>query len=954
MKKFFSIWVVCTIASFAPARIVHAGDWGSASKPTPGTATLAREIIPPSPVDPGAAESHPDYILVGFKKGISAQNKLNAHASIGAERVRSFRRIAVDVVRVRKDRDREALIAAYRKRTDVAYAEPNYIVTKSTIPNDPDFGQLWGLRNTGQSGGTPGADIAVTNVWATHGTGSTNIMVAVIDTGIDYTHQDLTANIWINPGEIAGNTIDDDGNGIVDDIYGARWIDGTGLPTSGDPMDGNNHGTHVSGTIGGHGNNGVGVAGVNWRVRLMALKFLDDTGSGFTADAIAAIEYAIDKGAHLSNNSWGGGGYSQALKDAIDAAGAANQLFIAAAGNSASDNDASPSYPASYSSSNIIAVASSDRNDARSSFSSYGRTSVDIAAPGSAIYSSVPGDNYDTFNGTSMATPHVAGAAALLWSLHPAASHETVKKWMLQGAQPVPAWQGSILSGGRLHVSESARLAALPGSVAPMINFVAASQEGDHSISLAWTNPSTNLWFSAVIIRRATNAFPARWDAGEPAYTGTDEALDDSPLTVGQRYFYSGWAVYTNAGNTYYSAPAYAQSRVGGEPDDYFTEVFSGGDNDLAFTTLTLVTNGGLNRYQAFADPATAFPTDPSGGTPLILTDDNWVGVTVNGGQKVSLYRADYTNFFVGANGYLSFGTGDTEYTESAGSHFRIPRISALFDDLDPSSGGTVSWKQAPDRVAVTYENIPEFGNNNQNSYQIELFFDGTIRLTWLALDARDGLAGLSSGDGTPINFLESNLSDYPSIDPLRITPRTGFSTSGEAGGPFTPAGMNYLLTNAGPSSLSWSVAAKPGWVDVDPPTGTLSPGETALVILAVNTNAPLLDFGLYPSPVTFSNQLTGRTHTRPASLAVTRPGFTAIYFADAFAGSNFILPALQSRGYAVDEADSWEDFNLKLAATNATLAVALNQAGPPEMDIAALENHLQGGGRLLAADWSR
>jgi subtilisin family serine protease len=248
------------------------------------------------------------------------------------------------------------------------YAEPDYVVHALMTPNDPSFGLLWGLHNVGQTSGTGDADIDAPEAWDVT-RGSAAVVVGIIDTGIDYTHPDLAANSWVNTAEIPGNGIDDDGNGYVDDVRGWDFVN-----NDNDPMDDHYHGTHCAGTIGAVGNNGIGVVGVCHTVKLMALKFLSSSGSGYNSDAVEAVAYATANGATLTSNSWGGGGYSQALKDAIDAAGAAGKLFVAAAGNNSQDTDSVAFYPSCYSSPNIIAVAATDHNDALASFSNYGAT----------------------------------------------------------------------------------------------------------------------------------------------------------------------------------------------------------------------------------------------------------------------------------------------------------------------------------------------------------------------------------------------------------------------------------------------------------------------------------------------------------------------------------------------------------------------------------------------------
>lgn len=400
-------------------------------------------------------------------------------------------------------KDVAALAGDLAKLPGVKYAEPNYIWTTAAItPNDPRFGDLWGLNNIGQSSGTADADIDAPQAWDIT-TGSSAVVVGIIDTGVDYNHPDLAANIWTNPGEIA-NGIDDDNNGYIDDLHGINAITG-----SGNPLDDNNHGTHVAGTIGAVGNNGVGVAGVNHHVSIIAAKFLSADGSGTTADAIECFNYLNSLKTRtenpvnvvVSNNSWGGGGFSLALFDAMKGpAGMAPILHAVAAGNSNTNNDASPSYPSSYDLPNIISVAASDRTDKLASFSSFGATSVDLAAPGVSILSTTPSNTYSTFNGTSMATPHVAGAAALIASAYPNMSASELKQALLDGTDPIGAIGTNsarpTLTEGRLNVyqsllnlQESDGDPLAPDDVTPpaAITNLAALASGISSLNLTWT-----------------------------------------------------------------------------------------------------------------------------------------------------------------------------------------------------------------------------------------------------------------------------------------------------------------------------------------------------------------------------------------------------------------------------------------------------------------------------------
>ena len=355
-------------------------------------------------------------------------------------------------------------IAELENSPYVAYAEPNYIISLSlpetdpagpdeagdfsalAFPNDPKFADQWGLSNTGQTGGVSGADIKALKGWEIT-KGSDTIVVAVLDTGVDYTHPDLAGNIWINPGEIPNNGIDDDGNGYVDDVYGYDFIN-----NDNDPMDDNGHGTHCAGIIGALGNNGIGVAGVNWKVKIMPLKFLRADGTGDTAASLNAIAYARRMGADIISCSWGGKAKSQALRDAI---ASTNALFPCAAGNEGSDNDKTPHYPSGFDLPQIISVAASDAKDGIPAFSNYGATKVDVAAPGDWIMSTYPtslGHQYVKMKGTSMATPFVSGLAALLLAKEPSLTPAKLKARIMDTVDKLPGFAGKTVSGGRINV----------------------------------------------------------------------------------------------------------------------------------------------------------------------------------------------------------------------------------------------------------------------------------------------------------------------------------------------------------------------------------------------------------------------------------------------------------------------------------------------------------------------
>lgn len=416
-----------------------------------------------------AGRAHvPNEMLVKFRDDASRTDVSAVFGGLGAqpvELVRGGPRGSGDLVRLRLPAGVTVASAVRALQDDAAveYAEPNWIYSHSASSNDPYFtnGSLWGMYGSGTSPANQFGSHAA-SAWAAGHTSCGNVVVGVIDEGIMTQHVDLAANIWANPHD-AGDGVDNDGNGYADDIHGWNFVDDNNQVYS---AGADAHGTHVAGTIGGVGGNGTGVAGVCWSgVKIVSGKFLGKRG-GTTANAIRAVDYMTDlKLRHslnlvATNNSWGGGGFSQALQDAITRAGDADILFIAAAGNSGTDNDASPSYPASYSNANVIAVASITSGGALSSFSQYGATSVDICAPGSGIWSTVPVrqkgawlSGYASYNGTSMATPHVTGAVALYKSARPGATAADVKAAILGSATPTASCNGKVSSNGRLDVT---------------------------------------------------------------------------------------------------------------------------------------------------------------------------------------------------------------------------------------------------------------------------------------------------------------------------------------------------------------------------------------------------------------------------------------------------------------------------------------------------------------------
>jgi subtilisin family serine protease len=407
----------------------------------------------------------PNEILVKFKTNTSESNRSQALSRIGgqvAERIltKAMQRSGNNegVYLIHTPLDVFEAISKIKGSAEIEFGEPNFIYQHDLFSNDTYFtnGSLWGMYGDATSPANIYGSQAG-EAWAAGHTGSASVYVGIIDEGIQFTHPDLDAQIWNNPFDLPDG-VDNDGNGYVDDIHGWDFDGNNNTIYDGGPRGSlDDHGTHVSGTIGAE-RNGTGVAGVNWNVKLISGKFLGRRG-GTTANAIKAVDYFTDlKTRHnlnipATNNSWGGGGFSQALQDAIGRANTANILFVAAAGNNSSNNDATANYPSNYTNANIIAVASITSTGLLSSFSNYGANQVDIGAPGSGIWSTTAFNTYSNYNGTSMATPHVTGGAALYASTRPGSSAATIKAAILNSAVPTASLTGKCVTGGRLNVS---------------------------------------------------------------------------------------------------------------------------------------------------------------------------------------------------------------------------------------------------------------------------------------------------------------------------------------------------------------------------------------------------------------------------------------------------------------------------------------------------------------------
>src|SRR5690349_22363334 len=452
-------FVLILVAAFAGQLNKWRKEWRSHLSPVPASekkrATTSDEIALNE-----ARFGRPE-VLVKFKSGVSQETieRLTAQRHDRVEdRIENV--AGLDAIDDLDNADAATVVNEYSQLPEVEYAEPNYDIEldeaeaplEPVLPHDPQFSDQWALSNSGQRGGKQGADISATLAWATT-TGSDKVVVAVLDSGVDYTHEDLAGNMWKRPASMA--PYHDDELGTIDDEYGFSTVESIG-----DPMDENGHGTHCAGIIGAEGENNIGIAGVNWKVRIMPLKFMNSGGFGTTKDAIEAINYVIERkkagvNVRIISASWGSTQYSRALEDVIRKAYENDIAFVAAAGNATTNNDRTPHFPSSYNVPNVISVAALDRHDQLATFSNWGAKSVAIAAPGVDILSTWLGNAYEEKSGTSMATPVVSGVAALVLAEHPHMSVDDLRKKLMASTDPIVALKGKTVTAGRIDAAKA-------------------------------------------------------------------------------------------------------------------------------------------------------------------------------------------------------------------------------------------------------------------------------------------------------------------------------------------------------------------------------------------------------------------------------------------------------------------------------------------------------------------
>jgi subtilisin family serine protease len=517
----------------------------------------------------------PTTLLVRFLPHNTEVEREDLRRVVGAGKIRQFVTVErMELIDVQIDVE----TAIRLLEPHVEYAEPNWVQRKTQVPNDQFFSLQWGIHNTGQtiqgSVGISDADIDGTEAWDIT-TGDPNFVVAVIDTGTDWDHPDLAANIWSNPGEVV-NGQDDDGNGYVDDVRGWDFYSGDSNP---DDEDG--HGSHTAGTVGAVGNNGIGVAGVNWDCKMVPLRFLGPQG-GYTSDAISAVEYCTTMGIKVSNNSWGGGGFSSSLNNAIAASKSVDHVFVAAAGNSGTNNDSSPHYPSNYSQDNIISVAAIGNRDELADEptwgSNYGATTVDIGAPGVDIASTWEAGGYVWSSGTSMATPHVAGVVSLVFAQNPGWSYSDVIDRIYSTGRSTSAMSGKCTTGKVLNAYDAVNGGGPPPDTTPPDDPSGlGASAGDGSVSLDWSNNGEGDLAGYRVYRSTSSG------GGYSAITGLIGSSDysDSSVTNGTTYYYVVTAEDTSGNESGNSAEVSATPQSqggGGEVETIFFGGFESGN----------------------------------------------------------------------------------------------------------------------------------------------------------------------------------------------------------------------------------------------------------------------------------------------------------------------------------------------------------------------------------------
>ncbi len=717
-----------------------------------GQQTLASDdLIFESEVKKSDSKPANRRLLVRYRKDVPIKNRDAAHFSVGAYVVQSFEVPSnLDVVEVAKGISLKAAQEFYEADPNVLYVEPDYPIHALLTPppkgpkqpppgggeNDPKLADQWGLNNIGQNGGKVDADINAPEAWEEL-TGDKNIVIAVIDTGVNYNHPDLKDNMWVNPGEIAGNGIDDDGNGVIDDIHGFNAI-----ANNGDPMDDHGHGSHCSGVIGAKGQNKFGGSGVLQEATIIGCKFLDADGGGETSGAIACLDYLrnlklrTDNPVNVfaSSNSWGSSENSEALKDAIQAHQDEGILFFAAASNDSQDNDVVDNFPSDYPLANVVSVAATDRNDNLAWFSNFGKRTVHLGAPGVEVLSTVLGDEYEEMDGTSMATPFAAGLAGLIKAYDPSLTYIQVKNLLMAGGTPIDALNGKTISGRRIRAYDDNG----QGSITC-----------ENQIVSGRLSPSSDHLLVAVgetVLLSALNI--------NCAFANGDVFVPMNPGKKKLKLLDNGLGIDSAADDGMYTIEWKAQT-----PGRY-EFVFPGDD----VVVITAYDAGNLLPYTSSTE--SEFNYRNFEGTKLDAEDD-WVG-TIQLPFSIPFGSDDnvFDTLTIGSNGGLSFtndGLVDVENHEFPKTNF-VSFIAPLWDDLDPNSGdGGIYYGEvgtAPNReFIVEWRDVSHYGEDNGGTFQV-VFFEDSSDILFNYLDVDFGTEDFNNGASATVG-VQSTATQY-------------------------------------------------------------------------------------------------------------------------------------------------------------------------------------------------
>ncbi|HEX8144631.1 MAG TPA: S8 family serine peptidase, partial [Pyrinomonadaceae bacterium] len=789
-------------------------------------------------------------------------------------------------------------IAELRADPDVLYAAPNYIRRKAVLPNDPRFGEVWALKNTGQPGtvnnatfvnGTPGADIDAELAWTNYTTGSGSVVVGIIDTGIDVGHPDLVDNIWVNPGEVANDGIDNDGNGKIDDINGWDFAHNDKTVFDGGINDPDDHGTHVAGTIGAKGNNGVGVAGINWDVKLMSLKFLTGKdGFGTDTSAIAAFTYAKmmrDRGVNLRvlNCSWGSAGSNPAVKDAIDSVGESGILVVAAAGNAWTDNDDFPEYPASFDSPNLVRVSATDRVDDLAEFSNFGTRVPGIGAPGRGILSTTPrnyptaqatykepdGSTYTFFSGTSMATPQVSGVAALLLAQYPGLSVQRLRGALLYSGEVLPSLLDKVTTGRRLNAKLALDNAALNDTTPPTISGLSLVAQNGRNLTLQFAT-------------------------GDDGTSGNAALYDVYFTTPANLKYHLGSFLPTGAGNPQSISVLAPYKQTTGTLTLYVID----DAGNIASSNVAVTLNSAP--FEPYAISLSAASPLSAGGDPLSLSADDKYKRNYALPFDFPFYGKVMKKVTISTNGALYFSAPLTRVNGDADDVFNDlnekramlnlqSMIAGMWDDLrtDRFSGDVFVTKDA-DHIIFRWQGSTFASDTDPINFEIELRRDGTIQMRYGSGNTGlKPLVGISGGQtdaflGGPEDAYVISSHSQPSVNALTNAQTVTFTP--QAATPVCTYSISPTTRNIGSDSAGGTIAVTAGagcaW------TATSNDSFIIITSSASGTGNGNVSYSLpantSTTPRTGTINIAGQTFTvtqagvaPPVQLGVTSPGIS-------------------------------------------------------------------------------